>query len=215
MTSALTFPRGLYGITPEWPDFKKLTNAVEQAARGGMTALQWRQKSVTGTQATDQAGELRRLCQQLGVVFIVNDSVDLALTIDADGVHLGRDDGSIANARNKLGSNKLIGASCYNELARAQLAINAGANYVAFGAVYPSSVKPNAVKANLELFQELKSATALVNPPPGIVAIGGITPQNAKPLIQSGATSLAVINGLFEAVDISAQAQQFARLFQA
>ncbi|RIY42184.1 thiamine phosphate synthase [Neopusillimonas maritima] len=216
MTSHLKFPRGLYGITPEWTDFEKLVDAVEQAAEGGMTALQWRQKSLTGHEAVDKAGRLREICKRQGVVFIVNDSIDLALAVDADGVHLGREDGDPETARERVGPGKLIGASCYNELARAQQALNMGVDYVAFGAVYPSSVKPHAVKADLDLFQQTRALmAAMPEPHPGIVAIGGITPENAPPLVQAGATSVAVINGLFEANDIRAQAQRFNHAFEA
>jgi thiamine-phosphate pyrophosphorylase len=216
MTSVLKFPRGLYGITPAWSDFKKLVRATEQAAEGGMAALQWRQKSITALQAIDQAGQLREVCRRLGVVFIVNDSIDLALAVDADGVHLGREDGDPSSARDRIGAGKLLGASCYNELSRAQQALSAGADYIAFGAVYPSSVKPNAVKAGLELFQEVRALSGTLNDAqPGVIAIGGITPENAAPLLQAGATGIAVISGLFEVADIRAQAQRYSRLFEA
>ncbi|HBT32351.1 MAG TPA: thiamine phosphate synthase [Pusillimonas sp.] len=216
MTSSLNFPRGLYGITPEWSDFEKLTRAVEQAAEGGLVALQWRQKSITGHEAIDKAGRLKEICRSLGITFIVNDSIELALAVNADGVHLGREDGDPGSARQRMGTNKLIGLSCYNESVRAQQALDMGFDYVAFGAVYPSSVKPNAVRADLDLFKSFRaSPNALPAKQPGIVAIGGITPENAAPVIGAGATSVAVINGLFDAADIRHQAQQFSRLFNA
>src|SRR5690606_29749882 len=132
------FPRGLYGITPDWQDTDRLLAAVKQAAKGGMTALQWRRKSGEPAARLAQAAGLRDLCRALGVVFIVNDSVDTALHLEADGVHLGRDDGPLHLARRALGPGRILGASCYNQPELAAQALRDGVDYVAFGAVYPS-----------------------------------------------------------------------------
>lgn len=214
MTSSSPFPRGLYGITPQASDFSALCRKIEQAAAGGMRALQWRQKNLAPADALQHARTIAGLCRTLGVTFIINDDVELARAVQADGVHLGKDDGDIASARAALGTHKIIGCSCYNELARAETAIRDGADYVAFGAVFTSTVKPEAVRAPLELFGlagPLRDTVA--NKPVALVAIGGITAANAAQVIQAGADSLAVIGGLFDTPDIRSTAAQFAALF--
>src|SRR5690625_2650583 len=149
MTSLLRFPKGLYGITPEWDDTERLLAAVEQAAEGGMRALQGRRKTASEHDGMIQARQLRERCRELDVLFIVNDDWRLATIIDADGVHLGRDDSSITKARTALGADKLIGSSCYDDLDRARHALENGVDYIAFGAVYTSSIKPEATRAGL------------------------------------------------------------------
>ncbi|MDX3893772.1 thiamine phosphate synthase [Pusillimonas sp.] len=214
------FPRGLYGITPDWHDTDRLLAAVEQAARGGMSALQWRRKTGDPQDRLAQAANLRDLCRALGVAFIVNDSVETALRLDADGVHLGRDDGPLHLARRALGPGRILGASCYNQPELAAQALQDGADYVAFGAVYPSQVKPDAVHATLD---HIRAGQRLVMQADGsespsraaVVAIGGITAENAGPVVDAGADSLAVISGLFEAPDIRAAAARFSALFNA
>lgn len=219
MTSHLRFPRGLYGITPEWDDTDRLLAAIEQAAQGGMTALQWRRKMADPDDAMVQARTVRQHCRDLGILCIVNDDWRLATIIDADGVHIGRDDGSIAQARTALGPDKLIGCSCYDDLDLARQAIMGGADYIAFGAVYPSSVKPDTVRAGLDIIQAGRHLvdTAHASAPQGkriaIVAIGGITPDNAAAVVQAGADSLALITGLFGATDIRAAASRCLALY--
>jgi len=217
--TTLRFPRGVYGITPEWEDTARLLSAVADAAAGGMTALQFRRKTGEAEARRDQAAALRALCHDLGVAFLVNDDWRLAREIGADGVHLGRDDGSPAEARQALGANALIGCSCYDDLSRAARALAAGADYIAFGAVYPSRIKPDAVRASLDL---LRQGRALVerSARPGeersaVVAIGGITAGNAPALIEAGTDSIALISGLFGEDDIRAAAARCARLFEA
>src|SRR5690606_41013279 len=139
----------LYGITPEWNDTSRLLAAVSAAAQGGMTALQWRRKTAPDDQRLPQALALAERCKALGVVFIVNDDYPLALAVDADGVHLGREDGNLAEARKALGPKKIIGCSCYNDLALAQEALRQDVDYIAFVAVYPSTGKPEAARATL------------------------------------------------------------------
>ena len=216
MNDTLRFPRGLYGITPEWDDTERLTTAVTAAAKSGMTALQWRRKTATGADRTRQADALARLCRTLGVVFIVNDDIRLALDIDADGLHLGRDDGSLEQARAQLGKHKLIGSSCYNELELARLALQEDVDYIAFGAVYPSTVKPEAVAATLDVISAGRALTDQFiknGRRPAVVAIGGITPDNAAPVIDAGADSVALISGLFGSDDIGKAAHRCAALF--
>ncbi len=200
--------RGLYAITPELVDTGTLLRQVAQALEGGIAMLQYRRKD---RQNVDEARTLARMCGDCAVPFIVNDNVALALDCGADGVHLGRDDGEISAARVKLDgalAGKLLGASCYDSLAAARTAVAAGADYVAFGSVFPSSTKPAAVRAPLALFRD---ARALGVP---LVAIGGITLKNTPQLLAAGADGLAVISDLFGAPDIAARARAYGMLFQ-
>jgi thiamine-phosphate pyrophosphorylase len=211
--TALRFPRGLYGVTPEWDDTGRLLRAVRQAAAGGMRSLQLRRKNVPPQVRREQAIALARACRELGVVFLVNDHWELALEAGADGVHLGRDDGDLAEAR-RLAPDLIIGASCYDDIGRARAALQAGVDYIAFGAVFPSPTKPGAVRAPLELFEQARELVENgLNPRPAVVAIGGITPANAALVAQAGADAVAVITGVFEAPDIGAAAAECARAF--
>ncbi|MFA5522147.1 MAG: thiamine phosphate synthase [Castellaniella sp.] len=210
MTDSIRFPRGLYGITPEWDDTDRLLHAIDQAARGGMVALQWRRKHLDAAQGLAQARRIQDHCRQLGVLCIINDDWRLAAMIDADGVHVGRDDGTIADARLALGDDRIVGSSCYSDIERARQAIDAGVDYIAFGAVYPSPIKPDAVRVPLEVITQARALVENITPAGerrvAICAIGGITPGNAAPVVAAGADSLALISGLFEAPDIRAAA---------
>lgn len=214
MTNQLRFPRGLYGVSPEWSDTDKMLAALTSAAAGGMKAFQWRRKTATPEAAVEQARQIVERCRELGVLSIINDDWRLAALVDADGVHLGRDDGSLADARVALGPDRIVGCSCYNDPSLAERALLADVDYIAFGAIYPSSVKPEAVRATPE---HLQAARRLVDsaesPRPAVVAIGGITPDNAAPVIHAGADSIAVISGVFLADDIEAAARRCAALF--
>lgn len=215
MNAHLRFPGGLYGVTPEWDDTDRLLKAISAAAKGGMTALQWRRKTVAPDAALAQVRQVADACRDLGVVFIVNDDWRLAALIDADGVHLGREDGSLPEARQALGPGKIIGCSCYNEPALAAQALAAGADYIAFGAMYPSSVKPDAVRATLEHVEQgrMLAEGGSGRPRAAVVAIGGITADNAAPVIHAGADSIALISGLFDSSDIRATAARCKALF--
>jgi thiamine-phosphate pyrophosphorylase len=195
--------RGLYAVTPDLEDDELLLRKVALALEGGIALLQYRNKE---RQNLHQARSLLVLCRRAGVPFIVNDDIELALACDADGAHVGRDDGDPGIARKKL-QDKLLGVSCYDSLDRARAAVSAGADYVAFGSVFASPTKPAAVRAPLSLFAE---ARALGVP---LVAIGGITLENAPPLIAAGADCLAVISDLFDAPDIAARARAYGKLF--
>lgn len=201
--------RGLYAITPDGAESLELEAAVAKllaAAARSCAALQYRNKSADAALRLDQARRLMNLARRHGVPFIVNDDLQLAMEVEADGVHLGRDDGDVAAARAAL-RGKLLGVSCYDSIAAARAAVAAGADYVAFGSVFPSATKPAAVPAPLRLFNE---ARALGVP---LVAIGGITLQNAAAVLEAGADALAMISALFDAPDIGARAHEFARLF--
>jgi len=203
---------GLYAITPDCTDgevlLAKVRAALQFAHLGGWAALQYRNKAAAPARRAAEAHALAALCRARGVPFIVNDDVELALASGADGVHLGRDDGALAAARTRLGD-RLLGASCYDRLDLARTALAAGADYVAFGSVYPSTTKPGAVVAPLALFA---AARALGAP---VVAIGGITLERAAEVLRAGADCLAVISDLFDAPDIAARARAYANLFAA
>jgi thiamine-phosphate pyrophosphorylase len=169
--------------------------------------LQYRDKHSPVGQRVQQAGALQSLCHEHGAIFIINDDVELARQCRADGVHLGQDDNNIAQARDYLGNQAIIGASCYNQLDLARLAHSLGASYLAFGRFFPSSTKPDAVQAELEI---LVQAKALRLP---ICAIGGITQENAASLINAGADLIAVVEGVFGQPDIRKAASKLASLF--
>lgn len=201
---------GLYALTPDLDDTAVLTAKVAAALAGGASAIQYRNKSAANALRREQASALARLCAVRGALFIVNDDVDIAREVDADGVHIGEDDGGIARARSTLAPDRLIGVSCYNEWGRAQPAIDAGADYVAFGSFFASATKPAARRADPAL---LVRAASLPVP---VVAIGGITSANATTLIDAGATAVAVIGDVFahDALsDIERAAAAIAALF--
>lgn len=202
---------GLYAVTPDEQDTDVLLAKVEAALHGGIHVLQYRNKRADHKLQTQQARAILPLCRQYQVPFIINDSIKLCLTLDADGVHLGADDGNLAEARARLGAGKILGASCYNRLDLALAAAEAGADYAAFGACFISGTKPNAVVAPLDLFTQ---ARQLVDVP--LVAIGGITLENATQAIEAGADAIAVVGALFGSENsllIEASARQFSQLF--
>ena len=200
---------GLYAITPECANTESLVQQVEQALSGGAHLVQYRNKGGDVALRHEQASELLMLCRHFHVPLIINDDMRLTDLIGADGVHLGKDDGGVREARLILGPDKIIGVSCYNDLQRALDAETHGASYVAFGSFFPSSTKPGAVAAPLTLLHEAKRS---LNIP--VVAIGGITLDNVAPLIEAGADAVSVISALFDSVDIGAAASRFAVLFE-
>jgi thiamine-phosphate pyrophosphorylase len=201
--------RGLYAIADtQYLSEARLNEAVREAIAGGAAVIQYRDKGADPARRRDQARALLALCRRYGVAFVVNDDVSLAAAIGADGVHIGRDDPALTETRRQLGTNRLIGVSCYNELERALAAQSQGADYIAFGSFFPSRTKPQAARAGVEL---LRAARAQLRIP--IVAIGGITPENGAELVAAGADALAVIDGVFNQPDIRAAAQRYARLF--
>ena len=200
--------RGLYAVTPDEPDIGSLTRKVRKALAGGARILQYRNKSANAAVRREQGTALLALCREARIPFVINDDLDLARAIRADGLHLGRDDVSIAVARAQLGEDKLLGVSCYDRLELALAAREAGADYVAFGSAFPSSTKPEATRAPLSLYREARARLDLP-----IVAIGGITTENAHNVIEAGADAVAVISALFDSPDIEAAARSFSRLF--
>lgn len=198
---------GLYAITPDEPDTVELLRKVRLALLGGARVLQYRNKVAAETVCMEQASALRELTSEFDVPLIINDDVMLAQRVAADGVHLGGSDGNLSDARAVLGSGKIIGMSCYNRLALAHEAVSLGADYVAFGSFFVSTVKPDAVVATTGLLRQAHREIAVP-----LVAIGGITLHNGAQLLEAGADALAVISAVFGAKDIQGAARQFANL---
>lgn len=200
---------GLYAITQVIDNNEELLfEQISAVLRGGTKFVQYRDK-INDTKTRLRIGHrLLMLCKELEASLIINDDIALCLKLNADGVHLGKDDTGLKTARGQLGEDKIIGVSCYNQL---QLAINAeqnGADYIAFGSFYSSSTKPNAKPAHIELLSEAKTQLTLPT-----VAIGGITIDNGRALVDAGADALAVVKGLFAANDVEATAQRFSNYF--
>lgn len=201
--------RGLYAITPEGLPPAGLLAHVEAALRGGAALVQYRDKSRDSTRRAEAARALQRLCRQFGARLLINDDLALALAVDADGVHLGATDGDLLTARQALARGRLLGASCYADFECARAAAAAGADYLAFGAVYPSPTKPLAVRAPIALFSRCRAELRLP-----ACAIGGIRLDNAAPLLAVGVDLLAVISDLFDAPDVAARAAAYQQLFK-
>ncbi len=198
---------GIYAITPETEDTAKLVASVSAALAGGIRLVQYRNKDGSTQLRRHQCEALRACVQAVGGTLIVNDDSKLAVDVCADGVHLGKDDGSVSNARRMLGPGKIIGVSCYNDLARARSLEEVGADYVAFGSFFPSKTKPVTVSASLDLLSRAKSQMRVP-----VVAIGGIDRRNAKRLLDGGADAIAVLSALFSVDDVEQEARAFTRL---
>ena len=202
--------RGLYAITPTelCLEPERLLTAVSAALRGGARVVQYRDKSRDFARRLESARALVALCARHGAKLIVNDDVELAASAQAHGVHLGTDDAPLMDARMRLGPAAIIGITCQDSLERARAASEGGADYLAFGAFFPSRTKPNARRASLELLREARVNTSLP-----ICAIGGITAENAAAIIEAGADLVAAVEGVFGASDIEAAARLYARCF--
>lgn len=205
--------RGLYAVTPDDNLLPRLSALVSATLQGGVKIVQYRNKTAPQPLRRSQAAELVRICRAEGAKLIVNDDLALALEIGADGVHLGREDvpgGDLNAARALLGPRRLLGVSCYADLDLAETAVAAGADYVAFGAMFPSPTKPAAAQAPLSLISEAK---ARFGDRCAIAAIGGITLDKAPQVIAAGADLVAVITDLFDAMDITSRAEAYQKLF--
>jgi thiamine-phosphate pyrophosphorylase len=201
---------GLYAVTPEEPETRVLVRKVRMALAGGARAVQYRSKSAGAALRREQGTALLALCRAARVPLVINDDLELAQSLGADGLHLGREDAPLAEARARLGPRTILGASCYDCLELALTARSAGADYVAFGSAFPSATKPGAVRAPLALYRDAKARLDIP-----IVAIGGITKANARSLIEAGADAVAVISALFDAPDIERCARDLAEMFTA
>ena len=200
---------GLYVITDsQLMNNQNINTKVEQALKGGAQIVQFRDKVNRQHTKIKLANQLKLLCQNYQAWFIINDDIQLAKQVKADGVHIGKNDDDIIFARQELGENAIIGVSCYNSLERAKTMQALGANYVAFGRFFSSKTKPNAPQADLATLVTAKSQLQIP-----IIAIGGITLENAKQPIKAGADSVAVIQDVFARKDIQTQCQAYQHLF--
>ncbi len=196
---------GLYVVTAA-SRARSLEQSVAEAIAGGARVVQYRDKSSDAARRKLEAKALAALCREHGVAFIINDDIELAARVEADGVHVGQHDAAVAEARAALGEAAIVGASCYDDLDRAERALAAGADYLAFGSVYPSVTKPESKIAPLSIFAE---ARALTDKP--LVAIGGINAGNIASVTAAGADCVAVIDAVFAADDIRAAAAELVR----
>ena len=183
-------------------------NIVALAIAGGARIIQYRNKQSPDTVRLYEAEILAKLCKKLGATLLINDDVDIAVEVDADGVHLGQRDIDVEQARKRLGSDKIIGVTCHNDLQLARQAEQAGADYVAFGRFFTSISKPSAPPASMDTLQQAVKELSIP-----VCAIGGITIDNAPTLLENGAQMLAVINGVFGAWKITQAAKNYAKLF--
>jgi len=199
---------GLYAITNEilMPE-EDFIHRAEAAISSGIGVLQYRDKSSDKNKRLQQARALKKICDQYNVIFIINDDLELAKQVDADGIHIGKNDLTLQQTRSKLGTNKIIGVSCYNQLSLAESAATAGADYIAFGRFFDSSIKPDAPLATLDLITAFKKDFKIP-----VCCIGGITSKNYPPLVNTGADMIAVISDIFSSAstqEISKKCQSF------
>jgi len=200
---------GLYAITdPALSPGLVVIEHVRHALQGGARVIQYRDKTSPFAQQITIARQLKALCDEHQAWFIINDSIELAKQSQAHGVHIGKDDADLVEARHELGEQAIIGVSCYNDLNRAQQMQALGANYVAFGRFFPSQTKPHAPQADITTLYQAKQILQIP-----LVAIGGINKTNAPGLVQAGADSLAVIQGVFAQPDIRQAAADISALF--
>jgi len=190
--------KGLYAITDEQLIAEKhFSKTIELVLQGGARIIQYRDKSSNQQKRFQQASLVSSFCKQYQAISIINDDIELAKAVNADGVHLGKDDDSISSAKQILGEQAIIGMSCYNDISLAIAAEKNKVDYVAFGAMFSSQTKPDAANANLDIISDAKRLLSIP-----VCAIGGITDKNIQQLIQNGADMAAVISSLFSADDI-------------
>jgi thiamine-phosphate pyrophosphorylase len=199
---------GLYLLTPDEADTARLLERVGSALLPGVALLQYRNKTADAALRRHQAAALLLLCRERGVPLVINDDWRLAAELGADGAHLGESDGALSEARAAMGPSAILGASCYDQPERAGQARDAGASYLAFGAVFASSTKPLARRAPLELLAQARSLGLPT------VAIGGISPDNARTALAAGADMLAVLGAVFASDDPAAQVRAFLSCFE-
>ncbi|WP_433885413.1 thiamine phosphate synthase [Pseudomonas vranovensis] len=200
--------RGLYAITDSQLLAGKFLPYVEAALEGGVTLLQYRDKSQDDSRRLREAEALAKLCERYKTQLIINDDAELAARLGV-GVHLGQTDGPLTPARTLLGRNAIIGSTCHAQLDLAEQAAREGASYVAFGRFFNSVTKPGVPAADIALLEQARTRIKLP-----ICVIGGITLDNAAPLVAHGASLLAVIHGLFGA-DSTQEVTRRARAFNA
>jgi len=199
---------GLYVITPDSLNESDMYDRIACVLRCGITALQYRSKTLPYAERAVTAKTLQKLCRQTGTPLIINDDIELALAIGAEGVHLGRHDQDYRPLVASQSRKMIVGISCYDSLELAREGVAAGVDYVAFGSFFPSSTKPNTARAQRDLLIAAKQELRVP-----IVAIGGITPQNAPSLLDAGANILAAISSVFGQADVAAAVIEFNQLF--
>ena len=191
----------LYGVTDRsWLNGKSLYSQVEGALKGGVTFLQLREKELDQEHFLREAVEIRGLCRKYQVPFIINDNVEIALEMNADGVHVGQSDMEAGKVREKLGPNKIIGVSA-RTVEQALLAEQRGADYLGVGAVFPTGTKLDAGDVSFETLRDICRAVSIP-----VVAIGGITGENLGELKGSGIAGIAVVSAIFAREDTEAAA---------
>ena len=200
--------KGLYLVTPDWDDTDRLLHVTEQAVQGGATLVQYRHKTADAALRLTQASALLALCRRHAVPLVINDYPELCIALDADGVHVGGTDASVAQIRQHLGADKIVGASCYGDLQLAHRAHREGASYIAFGGFYVSRVKKYPVTTAPDIITQSRAAIDLP-----IVVIGGMTAENSAVLVAHGADMVAAISSVYSAVDPKLAARQIVELF--
>jgi thiamine-phosphate pyrophosphorylase len=200
--------KGLYLVTPDWDDTQKLLEFTELGLMGGAAMVQYRHKTADAALREEQAECLLDLCRSYRRPLIINDHIELCMALDADGVHVGGTDASVARVRAMLGLGKIVGASCYGSMELARDAWQANASYVAFGGFFPSRVKQYPVTTSPDIITQSKAEIPLP-----IVVIGGMTQQNFVPLVTRGADMVAVISSVYLAGDPRGAARRFAAQF--
>ncbi len=201
--------KGLYAITPEEKDLSALSSQVESCIKGGARLIQYRSKTLSKIEQNKQASKIKMICNFYKVPLIINDDIELCRILNADGVHLGEHDDSLEKARMVLGPSKIIGVSCYNSIDRVKKAVDKGASYIALGACFPTTTKPNAPRASLDLITLVLKKFKIP-----VVAIGGINLENIELLTNEGINCIALINSLFKTKDIEGTARQFSSLIE-
>lgn len=202
--------KGLYVITDcEKLSFETMLQRTKLILETGVPVLQYRDKTTDHKLRHDRALVLKELCSKYQTIFLINDDVELAIDIKADGVHIGKDDLYYEDARRLLGDNAIIGISCYNDFEKAKAAQTTGANYVAFGAFFSTQTKNKTTKAEPGLLRKAKQGLSVP-----VIAIGGITPDNSDELVQAGADMLAVVSSLYDNDNPQQNVLKFNELFQ-
>lgn len=200
--------KGLYLVTPDWDDTDRLVDITTQALSAGAAVVQYRHKTAGEALRHEQAAALLALCRRYKVPFIINDHASLCEELDADGLHVGGTDSPVAAVRARLGTEKIIGASCYGDLQLARDAAKAGASYIAFGGFYPSRVKKYEVTTPVDIVSRAKRE---LNVP--VCVIGGMTSDNSRPLINEGADMVAAISSIYQSNSPAKATADFIGLF--
>lgn len=199
---------GIYAITPDWEDTRQLIIKTEELLSNKINLLQYRNKKASKQLRMTQAKELQALCHHYQVPFIINDDYELCGILNADGIHLGKNDITIEEVRDRLGNNIIVGISCYNDFERVNEMMTTNCDYIALGACFPTNTKPNAPHASLNFLENVVEIS--IKP---VVAIGGINLDNCLPIINSGVNAIAMINALYSTDKVSDKILEIKRKF--